>query len=82
MAARHASRLPLIGGNTAYQKRRYALQAAILLAAGAEPEDTSWWHVDDLWSHAFDAVVVFIRAASQRWQLPVSMICDALRPDN
>ena len=34
------------------------------------------------WSHAFDAVVVFIRAASQRWQLPVSTICDALRPDN
>ena len=82
MAARHASRLPLIGGNTAYQKRRYALQAAILLAAGVEPEDTSWWHVDDLWSHAFDVAVVFIRAASQRWQLPVSTICDALRPDN
>lgn len=44
-------------GNTAHQKRRYALQAAILIAVGVEPEDASWCRHDDLWSHAFDAVI-------------------------
>ena len=67
-------------GNTAHQKRRYAIQAAILIASGVEPEDTSWWRLDDLWVHAFDAVVVFVRAAADRQQLPVATICNALRP--
>jgi hypothetical protein len=66
-------------GNTARQKRRYALQAAILLSAGVEPEDTSWWRLDDLWSHAFDAVIVFVRAASERRQVPIAVICTTLR---
>ena len=68
-----------VRGNTAHQKRRYALTAAILIAAGVEPEDTSWWNVDDLWSHAFDAVVAYVRAASERRQLPIATICVALR---
>lgn len=68
-----------VRGNAAHQKRRYALQAAILIAAGVEPEDTSWWRADNLWSYAFDAVVAFVRAASQRRQLPVATICIALR---
>ena len=59
-------------GNTARQKRRYALTAAILLSAGVEPEDTSWWRSDDLWSHAFDAVIVFVRAASERRQVTIA----------
>ena len=68
-----------VRGNTLRQKRRYALQAAILLSAGVEPEDVSWWRSDDLWFHAFDAVVVFVRAASDRRQVPVAAICTALR---
>lgn len=68
-----------VRGNAAHQKRRYALQAAILLASGVEPEDTSWWRADNLWSHAFDAVVAFVRAASERRQTPVATICLALR---
>ena len=68
-----------VRGNAAHQKRRYALQAATLIAAGVEPEDTSWWRADNLWSHAFDAVIAFVRAASQRRQLPVATICIALR---
>ena len=66
-------------GNAAHQKRRYALQAAILLSSGVEPEDTSWWRSNDLWSHAFDAVIVFVRAASERRQVPIAAICTALR---
>ena len=68
-----------VRGNTLRQKRRYALQAAGLLSAGVEPEDVSWWRSDDLWFHAFDAVVVFVRAASERRQVPVAAICAALR---
>ncbi len=70
-----------VRGNVAHQKRRYALTAAILIASGVEPEDTSWWKADDLWSYAFDAVVVFVRAASERRQMPVAAICTALRDD-
>jgi hypothetical protein len=66
-------------GNAAHQKRRYALTAAILLASGVEPEDTWWWRSNDLWTHAFDAVVVFVRAASERRQVPVAAIARALR---
>jgi hypothetical protein len=66
-------------GNTAHQKRRYALQAAILIAVGVEPEDASWWRHDDLWSHSFDAVVVFVRAAAERRSVTVVEICDELR---
>ena len=68
-----------VRGNTAHQKRRYALQAAILIAVGVEPEDTSWWRHDDLWSHAFDAVIVFVRAATERRAVSVSEICVELR---
>mgnify|MGYP001188629693 CR=1 FL=1 len=67
-----------VRGNAAHQKRRYALTAAILIASGVEPEDTSWWKSNDLWSYAFDAVVAFVRAASQRRQLPIATICTAL----
>jgi len=66
-------------GNTAHQKRRYALQAAILIAVGVEPEDASWWRHDDLWSHAFDAVIVFVRAAAERRGVSVAEICRELR---
>lgn len=70
-----------VRGNTLHQKRRYASQAAILLSAGVEPEDVSWWRSNDLWFHAFDAVVVFVRAASERRQVPIAAICTALRDD-
>jgi hypothetical protein len=68
-----------VRGNTARQKRRYALHAAILLSAGVEPEDNSWWQLNDLWTYAFDAVIVFVRAASERRQVTIAAICTALR---
>jgi hypothetical protein len=69
-------------GQHSTSERRYALQAAILLSSGVEPEDTSWWRSNDLWSHAFDAVIVFVRAASERRQVPIAVICTALRTDD
>jgi hypothetical protein len=65
-------------GNTAHQKRRYALQAAILIAVGVEPEDASWWRHNDLWSHSFDAVIVFVRAAAERRAVSIAEICGEL----
>ena len=66
-------------GEHGHQKRRYALQAAILIAVGVEPEDTSWWRHDDLWSHAFEAGIVFARAAAERRAVSVAEICVELR---
>jgi hypothetical protein len=53
-------------GNVGHSKRRHCVQGAVLVAAGAEPEDTGWWSVDDRWRHALDAVVVFVRVAAER----------------
>ncbi|MFN0090010.1 MAG: hypothetical protein ACKVWR_07025 [Acidimicrobiales bacterium] len=61
---RHLADVP-VRGNTARQKRRYALTAAVLIAAGVEPEDISWWRVDDLWTHALDASLAYLRSAAE-----------------
>lgn len=65
-------------GNAGHSKRRHCVQGAILIAAGAEPEDTGWWSVDDVWRHALDAVVVFVRAASERRGMSIKAICSSL----
>ena len=66
-------------GNVAHQKRRHCLHAAVLLSAGVDPEDTSWWRVDDLWVHALQSLVVFARAAAERRGVTVTEICHELR---
>lgn len=65
-------------GNVGHSKRRHCIQGAILIAAGAEPEDTGWWSIDDVWRHALDAVVVFVRAAAHRRHETVETICASL----
>lgn len=67
-------------GNVGHSKRRHCVQGAIMIAAGAEPEDTGWWSTDDLWRHALDAVVVFTRAAAERRSTTVEQICRSLPP--
>jgi hypothetical protein len=57
------------------------VQGAVLIAAGAEPEDTGWWSIDDLWRHALDAVVVFVRVAADRRGTTVETVCASLRPN-
>jgi hypothetical protein len=66
-------------GKTAHQKRRYCLHAAVLLSTGVEPEDTSWWRVNDLWAHALDAAVVYVRVAAERRGVTVADVCNELR---
>jgi hypothetical protein len=65
-------------GNAGHSKRRHCVQGAIMIAAGAEPEDTSWWSIDDLWRHALDAVVVFVRAAAERRRISIEDVCRLL----
>ena len=65
-------------GNVGHSKRRHCVQGAIMIAAGAEPEDTAWWSLNDLWRHALDAVVVFVRAAAQRKGIQIADICRSL----
>ncbi len=62
-------------GNVGHSKRRHCVQGAVLIAAGAEPEDTGWWSLDDLWRHALDAVVVFVRVAAERRGTSVEDVC-------
>jgi hypothetical protein len=62
-------------GNVGHSKRRHCVQGAVLIAAGAEPEDTGWWSFDDLWRHALDAVVVFVRVAAERRGTSVEDVC-------
>lgn len=65
-------------GNVGHSKRRHCVQGAVLLAGGAEPEDTGWWSVDDLWRHALDAVVVFVRVAAERRGTSIEDVCRSL----
>jgi len=65
-------------GNVGHSKRRHCVQGAILIAVGAEPEGTGWWSMDDLWRHALDAVVAFVRAAAERRNVSVEAICATL----
>jgi hypothetical protein len=67
-------------GNVGHSKRRHCVQGAVLIAAGAEPERTGWWSVDDLWRHALGAVIVFVRAAAERRAIPVASVCEELMP--
>ena len=66
-------------GNTAHQKHRSAMTAAVVIAAGAEPEDVGWWQVDDLWHHAFVAAVTYVRAAAAAHGTGVATVCARLR---
>lgn len=65
-------------GNAGHSKRRHTLQGAIMIAAGAEPEETGWWSFNDLWRHALDAVVIFVCAAAERQGTSVEVICRSL----
>ena len=67
-----------ISGNTAHQKSRAALQAAIALHGGIVPdydEIAGWWRLNDFDAWAFMACVVLVRAAAERTGQPVDSVC-------
>ena len=54
------------------------MHSAVLLAAGASPEDIGWWTLNDLYLHAFHAIVIFVRAAADRRNVPIEAVCAEL----
>jgi hypothetical protein len=70
-----------ISGNTAHQKYRAALQAAIAIHAGIAvdyDELAGWWRLQDYTRHAFAVAVVLIRLAAEQTQRTVTSICEEL----
>jgi hypothetical protein len=70
-----------LGGNTARQKTRAAIELAVGVRAGIEPDYDAvagWWRVNDFAFHAFGACFVMVRVAAQRRDTPVEVVCDTL----
>jgi hypothetical protein len=75
--------LPECGSLTKAQhhKSKYAIRAAAMIRAGVDPgllDEVGWWRTDDLWSWALDALVVYVRAAADRLDVPVGVVCERL----
>jgi len=70
-----------ISGNTARQKHRAAIQAAVALHAGIVidyDEVAGWWQLQDYTFHAFGAAVVLIRVATEHTRQPARSICEEI----
>jgi len=70
-----------ISGNTARQKPRAAIQAAVALHAGIivdYEEVAGWWQAQDHDVHAFEAVVVLVRVAADHTRRSVGSICEEI----
>jgi hypothetical protein len=68
-------------GNTARQKHRAAIQAAVALHAGIivdYEEVAGWWQLQDYTLHAFEAAVVLIRVAAAHTRRPAGSICEEI----
>jgi hypothetical protein len=70
-----------ISGNTAHQKFRTALQAAIALHAGIivdYDEIAGWWQRQDYPRYAFVVTVLLIRVAAEQTGRTVASVCEEL----
>lgn len=70
-----------LGGNTVRQKTRAAIELAVGVHGGIEPDYDAvagWWRVDDFAFHAFSACVVMVRVAAERSGKPVEVVCQEL----
>lgn len=80
---RHLPERP-ISGNTAHQKSRAALLAAVALHAGIVPDYgdiAGWWHVKDFDVRAYEACVTLIRVAAERTSQTVASVCVQIAAD-
>ena len=70
-----------VSGNTARQKHRAAMNAAIARHAGIVVDYydiAGWWRAQDFTFHAFDAAVVLIRGAADKTGRSVRSICEEI----
>jgi len=66
---------------TQHHKSKYAIRAAAMIRAGVDPgllDEVGWWQTDDLWVWALDALVVYVRVAADRLDVPAEVVCERL----
>ena len=64
-----------------HHKSKYAIRAAAMIRAGVDPgllDEVGWWRTDDLWVWALDALVVYVRVAADRLDVPIDVVCERL----
>ena len=52
-----------------------------MIRAGVDPgllDEVGWWQTDDLWVWALDALVVYVRVAADRLDVPAEVVCERL----
>lgn len=68
-------------GKSQQHKSHYALMAAAMIRAGVYPDlldEAHWWGIDDMWTYAFYALVLYGRVAAERTGRPLENIATAL----
>ena len=64
-----------------HHKSKFTLRATAMLHGGVDPgllEEIQWWHTDDLWYWALEALAVYVRAAADRTGQSVESVCHQL----
>ncbi len=64
LSDRHLADVP-VRGNTAARNAATPSPPLCSSPAASKPEDTSWWRLNDLWTHALDASLAYLRAAAE-----------------
>ena len=61
-----------------HHKSKFALRAAAMLHGGVDPgllDEVQWWRTDDLWYWSLEALAVYVRAAAERTNQTVEVVC-------
>lgn len=61
-----------------HHKSKFALRAAAMLHGGVDPgllDEVQWWRTDDLWYWSLEALAVYVRAAAERNNQTVKIVC-------
>ena len=64
-----------------HHEAEFALRAGAMVRAGVDPallDEVAWWREDDLWFWCLEALVVYVRAASERTGQPIVQICQQI----
>jgi hypothetical protein len=58
-------------------KINFTIRAAAMIRGGVDPAllENAAWSMDDLWFWSFEALVIYVRAAAERADVPVAEIC-------
>ena len=61
-----------------HHKSKFALRAAAMLHGGVDPgllDEVQWWRTDDVWYWSLEALAVYVRAAAERTNQTVELVC-------